>query len=125
MIDLGSACTLGQTYKKSLMIESRTPVSFEYDITVTKPHPDIQILSPLQGEVTGMQTTNVEFAYLPLSFSTAEAEISIRTSEFDSQPKVIRITGSAAPFQGERTDISKAVDDQPKTLLTASKRSTN
>ena len=84
MIDLGSACTLGQTYKKSLMIESRTPVSFEYDITVTKPHPDIQILSELQGEITGMQTTNVEFAYLPLSFSTAEAEISIRTSEFDS-----------------------------------------
>lgn len=66
------------------MIESRTPVSFEYDITINKPHPDIQILSPLQGEITGMQTTNIEFAYLPLSYSTAEAEIAVRTSEFDS-----------------------------------------
>jgi hypothetical protein len=32
MIDLGSMCTLGQTYKKSLLIESKTPVTFEYEI---------------------------------------------------------------------------------------------
>ena len=41
MIDLGQGCTLGQTYRKSLMIQSKTPVNFEYEITVTKPHPDI------------------------------------------------------------------------------------
>jgi hypothetical protein len=53
LIDMGQGCTLGQTYMKSLMIESRTPVTFEYAITVTKVHPDIQILSPLQGDITG------------------------------------------------------------------------
>jgi len=58
-----------------MMIESRTPVNFEYEITVTKPHPDIQILSPLGGDISGMQVTNIDFAYLPLSFSTAEATI--------------------------------------------------
>lgn len=107
MIDLGSQCTLGQTYQKSLILESTTPVTFEYEITVTKPHPDIQILSPLNGDVTGHQITNIDFAFLPLTFSTAEAEISIRTTEFDSQPKIVRIVGSSAPFTGAPTDINK------------------
>lgn len=107
MIDLGSGCTLGQTYQKSLILESTTPVTFEYEITVTKPHPDIQILSPLSGDIPGQHITNIDFAYLPLTFSTAEAEISIRTTEFDSQPKIIRVVGSSAPFSGQPTDINK------------------
>jgi hypothetical protein len=45
LVDIGSSCNLGQTYKKTLFIESRTPVTFEYDIIVIKPHPDIQIIS--------------------------------------------------------------------------------
>ena len=123
MIDLGSLCTLNHTYQKSMMIESRTPVNFEYEITVTKPHPDIQILSPLSGDITGMQVTNIDFAYLPLSFSTAEAQIQIRTSEFGSEPKTVRIVGSAAPFSGQAIDVSKADESNmmPKTLLTSTK----
>lgn len=53
MIDLGSGCTLGQTYQKSLILESTTPVTFEYEIVVTKPHPEIQILTPLAGDIPG------------------------------------------------------------------------
>ena len=52
-------------------------------IEVTKPHPEIHI-SPLAGDILGLQTTPIDFAYNPKSFSTAEAEISIRTSQFDS-----------------------------------------
>ena len=74
-MDMGQGCTLGQTYTKSLMVESRTPVNFEYEMQVTKPHPDIQIVSPMTGDIEGNQVTNIEFAYLPLSYSTAEAEI--------------------------------------------------
>jgi hypothetical protein len=55
---------------------------------------------------------------VPNSFQTAEAEIQIRTTEFDSQPKTLRIVGSAAPFSGFATDIN---DFQPKTLLTSTK----
>ena len=107
LVDIGSSCNLGQTYKKTLFIESRTSVTFEYDIIVIKPHPDIQIISQLKGDIASNQITQIEFAYLPMSFSTAEAEIQIRTTEFDSQPKVVRIVGSAAPFTGVPTDISK------------------
>jgi len=53
----------------------------------------------LVGDVLGLQTTSIDFVYTPRSYSTAEAEIEIKTTEFDSQPKKIRITGSAAPKQ--------------------------
>lgn len=68
-------------------------------IEVTKPHPDIHI-SPIQGDILGLQTTCINFNFTPKSYSTAEAEIEIKTTEFDSQPKKIRITGSAAPIPG-------------------------
>ena len=70
-----------------------------------------------------MRTTHIDFCYLPLSYSTAEAEISIRTTEFDSQPKLLRIVGSAAPFTGAPIDINKDDNSIPtKTLLTSSKQ---
>ena len=77
----------------------------------------------MTGDIEGNRNTNLEFAYLPLSFSTAEAEVQIRFSEFDSQPKVMRIVGSAAPFQGQGTDVSQAQDQtvMTKTLLQSTK----
>ena len=99
-IEMGKALTIGKSYQKKLQIESNCPVNFEYMIKVTKPHPDISI-SPLVGDVLGLQTTSIDFEYVPKSYSTAEAEIEVRTTEFDSQPKTIRVTGSATPKQGE------------------------
>ena len=88
-------------------IESNCPVNFEYDIEIIKPHPDIQIsnlflsinlnIAPMRADVIGMQDTAIEVYYNPHSCTTAEAEISFRTTEFDSQPKLCRIVGSAMP----------------------------
>lgn len=77
-------------------MESNCPVDFEYQIDVVKPHPEIHI-SPLMGDFPGLQTTSIDFTYNPRTNSTAECEIEIKTSEFDSQPKRIRIVGNAAP----------------------------
>ena len=99
MIEMGKGLQIGKQYQKKLQIESNCPVNFEYMIDVTKPHPDITI-SPLVGDILGLQTTSIDFIFTPKSYSTAEAEIEIRTTEFDSQPKTIRIMGSAAPKQG-------------------------
>ena len=74
-------------------------MNFEYKIDVVKPHPDIQV-SPLMGDILGLQTTSIDFIYTPKSYSTAEMELEIKTTEFDSQPKRIRVTGSAAPQAG-------------------------
>ena len=52
------------------------------------------------GDILGLQTTLIDFRYNPRTHSTAECEIEIRTTEFDSQPKTIRIVGNAAPTTG-------------------------
>ena len=68
-------------------------------IEVVKPHPEIHV-SPLMGDILGLQTTSIDFTYNPRTHSTAECEIEIKTTEFDSQPKTIRIVGNAAPTTG-------------------------
>jgi hypothetical protein len=49
------------------------------------------------ADIVGLETTIIDFEYNPKTYSTAEMEISVRTSEFDSQPCIIRIVGSAQP----------------------------
>jgi hypothetical protein len=49
----------------------------------------------MSGDIVGNATTNINFEYYPKSYSTAECEISVRTSEFDSKPITVRVVGSA------------------------------
>lgn len=49
----------------------------------------------MSGDIIGNATTNINFTYNPRTYSTAECEIQVRTSEFDSQPRTIRIVGSS------------------------------
>lgn len=53
VIDMGIGCVVGKTYQKQLQIESNCPVSFEYNIEVLQPHPDIAVF-PLMGDILGM-----------------------------------------------------------------------
>jgi len=53
-----------------------------------------------------MQATELYFVYQPMSYSTAEMEFQIKTTEFDSQPKVVRIVGTSAPYTGPPIDIN-------------------
>lgn len=45
----------------------------------------------------GNANTQITFTYTPHTFSTAEAEFEIRTSEFDFKPQQIRVVGSSNP----------------------------
>jgi len=57
----------------------------------------------MMGEITGLETTELAFSYTPKTFATAEAEITVRTTEFDSETRTIRIVGNAAPTkEGDR-----------------------
>lgn len=109
-IDMGQGCALGKTYNKSVHIVSNCPVSFDYEMGIVKSHPEIQIISPMMGEITGMQTTEIAFSYTPKTFATAEAEITVRTTEFDSEMHTIRIVGNAAPTKdGDRKMIGASM----------------
>lgn len=94
-------------------IESNCPVDFEYEIEVTKPHPDIQI-GPQRGDIRGMTSTYIEVKFTPTTFTTAEAEISFRTTEFDSQPKICRIVGNAVPHKQVALPTETPPPSQPK-----------
>ena len=64
----------------------------------------------MMGEITGMQTTEIAFSYTPKTFATAEAEITVRTTEFDSEMHTIRIVGNAAPTKdGDRKMIGASM----------------
>lgn len=106
-IDMGKACSIGQSYHKQLQVESNCPIDFEYQIEVVKPHPEMHV-SPLLGDIPGLQTSTIDFTYNPKSHSTAECEIEIKTSEFDSKPKRIRIVGNAAPGAGLPKQLESA-----------------
>jgi len=73
------------------------------------------------GDINGLQTTTIDFEYSPKTYSTAEMEISIRTSEFDSQPCIVRIVGSAQPNLLKQPDrdayVAVDADERTKTLL--------
>lgn len=93
---MGSGCTVEKTYVKHANIVSNCPVNFQYEIKETKPHPDIKV-SPTLGDIVGNSTTQITFTYTPHSFSTAEAEFEVRTSEFDFKPQRVRVVGSSNP----------------------------
>jgi hypothetical protein len=40
-------------------------------------------VSPVSGDIIGNQNTEITFTYGPTTFTTADAEFEIRTSEFD------------------------------------------
>lgn len=105
-IDIGRNCKVGNFYQKSLFIESNSPVCFEYEVTVVKAHPEITIETPLTGELLGNQIFEFKFSYNPLTQNTAESEIIIKTSEFDSQSHRILLIANAAP-QYNQSEVSQ------------------
>lgn len=64
LIDMGKHRKVGQTYTKHIEIESNCPVNFEYKIEIVEPHPDIMV-SPLAGDIWGLETTLIEVVYSP------------------------------------------------------------
>ena len=82
---MGKGCKVGQTYTKVVNIDSNCPINFEYEIKEVKPHPDIRV-TPVSGDIIGNEQTQITFQYHPSSFTTAECEFEIRTSEFDFTP---------------------------------------
>ena len=55
------------------------------------------LLVPLEGDILGNAVTSINVRYTPSTYTTAEAEIAFKTTEFDSQPSIVRLVGSAMP----------------------------
>lgn len=111
---MGNGLNVGKVYTKTIDIESNCPVNFEYEIKEVKPHPDVKV-TPMRGEIFGGDYTTLTFTFSPTTFTTADCEFELKTSEFDSEPYLIRVLGSATPGDGEPLKLE---EDTIKRLLT-------
>ena len=126
LIDLGKRA-VGDVATKTISIDCNVPVNFEYEITMLQPHADIRV-EPMFGDIAGMGKTDVYITYAPTNFTTAQAEIQFRTTEFESEPIFCRITGSAIPtvFKMNETGENsiyrnRTRDDEEETTMSVRK----
>jgi hypothetical protein len=70
----------------------------------------------MSGDILGLKTTAIDFQYNPQSLTTAEAQIVVKTSEFDAESKTIRIVGNAAPVTGpSKVNLQNTMDERDVT----------
>ena len=67
----------------------------------------------MSGDIVGNTLTPIDFLYNPQTFTTAEAEFEIRTSEFDFEPQILRVVGSAKP---QKIDVQQFYGDSFENL---------
>ena len=84
-----------------------------------KPHPEIYLAFEEKGVITAGTLTALPFMFEPKVLATADCEIELSTSEFDSKPLKVRLTASAAPQRILKDEIAmlKEATEVPKTLL--------
>lgn len=118
LIDFGQI-KVGEEYRKKLVIESTTPVSFQYEFEWDLAHPDMSI-EPMSGDIPGKSKTVVELVYNPHESTTASARLKLITTEFDQEPQIVQIIGSASHTSKNVQDMDETVTR--KTLLTQKQR---
>ena len=62
----------------------------------------------MTADIKGLSKTDIEVVYTPTTYTTAEALIEFRTTEFDSKPVHTTIMASAAPTQ---TNVRKGMNE--------------
>jgi len=96
-----------------LYVECDTPVTFEYIIEWVEQHPDIHV-TPMNGEIKAMSKTPIEILYRPSTNTTAKASFKMTTTEFNSEPCIVNVVGSALPGTFDVTQksaINYYIDD--------------
>ena len=95
VLDFGTRA-LCETARKTVEIKCSVPIQFEYELTVTKPHPDFSV-QPMRGIIPANGAAVVEIIYIPVKLGTASMELKIDVSQFNFEPILCQISGNAAP----------------------------
>jgi hypothetical protein len=96
-VEFGS-CPINDVKFETIDLECKTPINFEYELTVVEPHPEISV-TPLKGTVPALGSAQIEVRYRPTTFRTATMKFQVRLSQFGFEPKVITVTGNCQPGQ--------------------------
>eukprot|EP00741_Cyanophora_paradoxa_P023818 tig00021623_g23007.t1 len=94
-VDLGD-CPISETTTRVIPLTCKVPVHFEFEITITRPHPDFRV-SPLRGVVPGNGHVEVCIDYRPSVLATVSMEMSINVAQFGFEPVLCTVTGSSSP----------------------------
>lgn len=94
-VDFGR-CALGEEVSRTVALECRVPVEFEFEIVEVSPHPSFKV-EPMSGVVPANGSVPITLSFCPLAMATEEMTIEVRVAEFNSKPVVCRIVGSGAP----------------------------
>jgi hypothetical protein len=92
-LDLG-VCPLAETTTKVVMLRCNVPIQFEYELTVTQPHPDI-VITPLRGVIPSEGHVAVEVQFTPRALACASCELLVSVSQLNFKPFTCAITGSS------------------------------
>eukprot|EP01052_Picozoa_sp_SAG31_P009723 SAG31_NODE_517_length_14689_cov_5.110487_14_plen_103_part_00 len=77
-IDFGT-CPINDIKFRTIDLACKTPINFEFEITVLEPHPEITI-GPLRGIVPALGSAAIEVRYQPTTFRTASAKLQVGTA---------------------------------------------
>lgn len=120
VLDFG-ASALCDTTTKVIDIECKVPIQFEYEIVVTKPHPDFNV-SPLRGLIPANGKARVTITYSPVKLGTATMEMKVDVSQFNFEPITCVVSGNAAPGIVRNRILAQINEANRQQLLEESRR---
>jgi len=112
-IDFGK-CALSETCTKTFKLECKVPIQFEYEFTVIKPHPDIEVF-PIKGIVPANSHAPITVKFNPVTLASAECQIEVNVSQFNFKPFVCTITGFAFAGIVRENALREYAEEQMRT----------
>lgn len=113
-IDFGK-CALSETATKVFKLECKVPIQFEYELTVIKPHPDIEVF-PVKGYVPANSHAPITIKFNPVTLASAECQIEVNVSQFNFKPIVCTITGFAFAGLVREQKLREFAEEQLQTF---------
>jgi len=91
-LDFG-ACPLSETTVRKVRLQCKVPIQFEFDFTLEKAHPDIEIF-PVKGIIPANDSVEITIKYTPVTLTSASCELLVNISQFNFQPFTCKITAN-------------------------------